>query len=299
MLTLHEMLFQRLVTSPTLADKMASFDGRAAIFHQQAPSADNPKWGKNPQYPRLDYNIDLLENPARNTAGTLMINAWCDLAHGATPEEVEYTLRDLLHATFAQTEEYAFCFAWVRSDAFEATAQKEETTRIIGVTLIFDIMACPSQYTMQPDPIRALNLWTKQVLPEATVIGENEIEGWLIPTRDRPVVYWRLTSQGVQRKHFAHTWLNITVEGHVYARSAADRLFNLTRINTAHALAGHIPMEDGSPLFLRDFSVKPHFNYLAQGQIQASGNFGVLQPWYYSEPDPKLNNAITELRPNG
>ena len=295
-MNLHEMIFQRLLESQELAGLMAQFDGRAAVFHQHPPSSDNSKWGK-PQYPRLDFNIDLMENPARNTAGTLMLNVWCDAEHGAEPETIEYRLRDLLHATFAQTDDYAYCFAWVRSDGFEAATEKDRSDRTIGVTLIFDIMACPSQYTMTPDPIRALNLWTKEILPQATVIGEDEIDGWLVPSRERPVVYWRLTGQGTQRKHFTHTWLNIAVEGHVYARSAADRLYNLSRLNTAHALAGHIPMEDGSPLFLKEFVCKPHFNYLAQGQIQASGHFGLLQPWYYEQPDPKLNHANTELRP--
>ena len=69
----------------------------------------------------------------------------------------------------------------------------------------------------------------------------------------------------------------------MYARTAADRLFNLVKLNTAQALAGHIPMEDTSPLFLKDYSCKPHLNYLSQGQIQAQGRFGILQPQSHFE----------------
>ena len=159
------------------------------------------------------------------------------------------------------------------------------------MTVIFDIMACPCQYTMYPDPIKAMNIWTKTVLPNAVVLGEDEIDGWLVPTKDTPVIYWQLAAQGIQQKHFTHTWLDITIEGHVCARTAADRLYNLVRINSAAALAGHIPLEDSSPLFLRNYTCRPNFNYLSQGQIQTGGRFGLLQPWYGKQPDPKLNKA--------
>ena len=54
-------------------------------------------------------------------------------------------------------------------------------------------------------------------------------------------------------------------------------------------------MEDTSPLFLKDYTCKPHLNYLSQGQIQTGGRFGLLQPWYGQQPDPKLNHANTTL----
>lgn len=287
---LTEMVFQRLCESPALSELLADFGGRPAVFVHRAASPDSKKWGKQ-QYPRIDYTIDMQENPARNASGTLSLNIWCDAEYGAEPEDLEYRVRDLLHATFAQTDDYPYCFAWVRSDAFEVRNEKEQTARTVGVTLLFDIMACPCQYTMYPDPIKAMNLWTKGILPDAIVIGEDSIDGWLTPTREKPVIYWRLAAQGQQEKHLAYTWLNITLEGHIYARNAGDRLYNLTRLNTAAALAGHIPMEDSSPLSLKDFSCKPHLNYLAQGQIQTNGRFGLLQPWYQSPAGgPKLNH---------
>ena len=280
---LYEMLYQRLIGSEKLAGLLTKYKGKPAIFYQHAATADDPKWGENRQYPRIAYIVDMQENPARNASGVLSINTWCDMEYGSEPEDIDYTLRDLLHATFAQADDYPYCFAWVRSDAFEAKNEKEQTPRTIGITTIFDIMACPSQYTMCPDPIKAMNEWTKKVLPDAVVIGHDEIFGWVVPTKERPVVYWRLASVGIQQRHFTHTWLNASLEGHVYARTAADRLFNLVKLNTAQALAGHIPMEDTSPLFLKDYSCKPHLNYLSQGQIQAQGRFGILQPQSHFE----------------
>lgn len=291
---LYEMLYQRLMDSVTLSSLLAKYKGRPAIFYQRAATADDKDWGEK-QYPRIDYTVDMQENPSRNTSGLLLLHIWCNTGFGAEPEDIEYVVRDLLHSTFAKADDDTYCLAWVRSDAFDVKANEDETIQIVGVSLTFDIMACPCQYTTYPDPIKALNEWTKKLLPSAVVIGHDEFEGWIVPTKEQPVVYWRLTSQGVQRKHLTHTWLNISVEGHVYARNAADRLYNLVRLNTAHALAGHITMEDMSPLFLKSFVCKPHLNYIAQGQIQASGHFGVLQEWYGKKPDPILANANTDF----
>lgn len=284
------MIYQRMLKSESLASKLAQYDGRPAIFYQRAASADDLKWGRI-QYPRISYFVDTQENPARNTSGILNINVWCDVVSGAEPEDIEPILIELFHAAFAQADENLYCFAWSRSDAFEVKNQQDQSVQTIGVSVAFDIMACPCQYSMNPDPIQAMNLWTKTVLPNAIVIGEDEIEGWLEPTREKPVIYWRITSQGIQRRHFAYTWLNIGIEGHVYAKDAADRLYNLRILNTAAALIAHVTMEDGSPLFLTKYSFQPHMAYLTQGQIKINGYFGLLQPWYGKQPDPKLNRV--------
>lgn len=291
---LDKMIYHRLRDDDILSGLTAQYNGGAAVFYQRPPSAENKKWGSNIQYPRIDYTLDLLENPARNTSGVLTINVWCDTQVGAEPEDIEHRLRELLHATFAQADDYTYCFAWVRSDAFEIKA-KEETVRTIGVTVLFDVVACPCQYTMHPDPIKGLNAWTREVLPDAVIIGENSIDGWFEPTREHPAVYWRLTAQGKARQHFTHTWLDITVEGHVYCKNAADRLYNLVQLNTAYALAQHITLEDTSPMFLTSFVMQPHLNYITSGQIRATGNFGLLQPWYGKPPDERLTTPIADI----
>lgn len=275
---LYQMIYHRLRDDEVLKGLTAKYNGGAAIFYQRPASAESVRWQSSIQYPRIDYTLDLVENPARGTSGVLTINVWCDTQVGAEPEDIGVRLRELLHATFACADDFTYCFAWVRSDAFEIKTQREETARTIGLTVIFDVTACPCQYTMYPDPIRGLNAWTRSVLPNAVIIGDDEIDEWLVPTRDRPAIYWRLTAQSKAKQTFACTWLNISAECHVYCRDAADRLYNLIQLNTAHALIGHITLEDSSPLFLRSFSVQPHMNYITTGQIKVAGNFGILQP---------------------
>lgn len=295
---LSEMIYSRLRNDEELTRLTATYNGGAAVFYQRPASAENGKWSSPIQFPRIEYTLDLIENPARNTSGVLTVNVWCDTQVGAEPEVIDSRLRALLHATFAQADDYAYVFAWVRSDAFQIKSQQEETVRTIGVTMLFDVVACPSQYTMYPDPIKGLNAWTKTVLPNAVVIGEDSIDGWLAPTRAKPIIYWRLTAQGKAEQHFTHTWLDISVECHVYCVDAADRLYNLVQLNTAHALAGHIPLEDTSPLFLKTFVMQPHLNYITTGQIRASGRFGLLQPWYGKHPEHPLQpNIDVNIKP--
>lgn len=285
---LHEMIYARLVTDEALSGLLARYDDRAAVFYQRAATADDPKWNAQAvdadgaavvvQYPRINYMVDLQENPERNASGSLTLNVWCDTQYGVEPEVIEERLRTLLHAAFVQTDDWPYCLAWFRSDAFEIKSQSDETVRTYGVTVMFDLMACPCEYTMDPDPIKGLNRWTKEILPDAVVIGEDDFEGWLVPTREKPVIYWRLSELDIRRQTFTLTWLNLSCEGHVYGVSAADRLVNLTKLQNAAALAHHVALEDTSPLFLESFDIQPRMNYTAVGQIRVRGWFGLNQP---------------------
>ena len=300
---LYEMIYSRLVSDTPLGELLASYNNRPAVFYQRPATADDNKWDKRIingqdfeiQYPRINYFVDLQENPSRNTGGTLTVHVFCDAMYGAEPEEIDARLKELLHITFAQTDDYLYCLSWLRSDAFEVKSKDEETIRTYGVTVIFDLVACPSQLTLKPDPIKGMNEWTKTILQNSFVVGMDAVDtedGWLVPTRERPVIYWRITAQGKAKQTFVCTWLDITIEGHVYCRNAADRLYNLIQINTAYALAHHIPLEDGSPLFLKSFNVQPHMNYTTTGQIRAVGNFGLLQPWYGKPPQNPIHPIV-------
>lgn len=275
---LQEMIYDRLRSDEDIEEMTATFDGGAAVFYQMAAPQDDSRWGSAIQYPRIDYLLDMMDNPARNANGILTINVWCDTQLGVEPEEIESRIKALLHASFAQADDYPYCFSWVRSDAFEIKKQQEETVRVIGVTVSFDVIACPKQETAYPDPIKALNDWTKEILPDATVICKDTIEGWLTPTSEKPAVYWQVVSEDIKEQHFAYTWLNFVAEGHVYAPTADDRLHTMAILKTAASLIGHVEMEDGSPLLQKNFESKPQLNYPKVGQLKFEGSFGILQP---------------------
>ena len=295
---IYEMVYQRLRDDETLAGMLAVYNGYPAVFYQRAAPAADKGWESPVQYPRVDYIIDMMENPARNASGTLSVNACCDTQIGAEPEDIEKRLKELLHVAFANTEDYVYVFGWARSDAFEIKKEAEETARTIGVTVTFDIIACPTQYTLYPDPVKAVNQWTKKVIPDAFVIGEDTAvteDGWIVPTKEAPVIYWQIIQQTVTEQHFAYSWLGIVLDGHVYAQSSADRLYNLTKLNAEASLIGHMEMEDGSPLLIRGYKHQPHMDYLKTGQIQINGMFGVLTRDYPGSPSDMAKPKIDTI----
>jgi len=286
-----EMIMQRLSHDTELAAILATFNGFPAVFSMRAPPPERPEWKDKIQYPRLDFTLDYQGDPARQTSGRLTINIWSDAEIGIAPEVIDLRLRRILHASFAQADDYPYCLAWMRSDAFEGNDE-----RTIGITVTFDMVAFPPQLTFSPDPIKAMNDWTKEVIHDAIVIGKDSFDGWYTPSKEKPVVFWRLASQSVHEKRIhVETWFNVTIEGHVYAINAADRLYILSAVNTAAGLAHHVTMEDKSPLFIRDISIRPHLSFLAPGQILINGRFGVLQPKYANPPDqPPLKPVLKD-----
>ena len=293
---LDQMLYERLTTDAGPSALLARYDNRPAVFYQQAAPANDKKWGAK-QYPRIDYTIGLQEDPARNTSGILTIHVWCDFENPIDPETIEMQLRKSLHAVFVRAKDDTYCIAWLRSDAWQVRNQKDESLETTCITLTFDLIAFPGQATTTPDPIKALNEWTKALLPQATVIGLDAFYGWIEPSRDRPVVYWRIASQGMHQQKHAMTWMDAMIEGHVYARNAPDRLAVLSRINATASQINHVPMEDGSPLFLYSLTMMPQTNYLRQGQIVARARYGILRDWYANPaPEPKLRNISTTVK---
>lgn len=292
---LDAMVYQRLIGDPGLASLLTTHDGKPAIFYQQAPHSEHKGWAEK-QYPRIDYTINMMEDPARNTSGILTTHVWCDATSEAEPETIEIRLRQLLHAVFARPDDTPYCIAWVRSDAWRIGNKDETTEETFGTTLTFDLIAFPPQTTTSPDPIDAINAWTKALLPDATVIGLDDFEGWLEPTKDTPVIYWRNVQHSVHQQKHVMTWLNVTLEGHVFARSAQDRLAVLVQIETAAAMANHITMDDSSPMFIMQITMMQQMNYIRQGQIVARARYGILQDWYKNPPaGPKLNDINLSL----
>lgn len=298
---LNKMVYQRAVESTALSELLATYANKPAVFYQSAAPADDPNWG-DVQYPRIDYIVDMQENPARNTSGILLMNIWCDSEHGCGPEAVESVVRGLFHCVFAQADDYPYCFGWNRSDVFDGKTDDDRTIHTFGITVVFDIIAYPEQLTTYPDPIHAMNEWTHSVLPDSKVIGRDSFTGWFEPTRTAPAVYWRLAAQDFKEKHFTHTWLEVQIEGYVYAKNSGDRLHNLGKLNQAAALLGHVPMEDTSPLFMREFDCRPHMNYLTSGQIKVTANFGIMQPLSHLRGSgytgEGLGNVSTEFSDN-
>jgi len=287
------MIFNRLTNDAGLAELLTVFGDRPAVFFQRVQPPDSKKW-TGEQFPRIAYWIDYQGDAARQTSGRLTIEVYCDVNFGAEPETIDARLRGLLHTSFAFADDYPYCFSWFRSDPIEMTGNGADDIRTIGTFMQFDIIAFPAQITSCPDPIKGLNEWAKTLLPDAVIIGVDTPGSWHIPTRERPAVYWRLAGQSLQEQRFMHSWLDVSIEGHVYAPKADDRLAVISQIQRSASMTHHVRLEDDSPLFMREVITRPHLNAMAPGQILINGRFGVLKP--QPESGPLLNmNLIARV----
>lgn len=277
-MTLEELLYGKITNDAAMQDKLAKFRGRPALFERLAPNDKDPGWGGKAEYPRIDYVVDRSEDPERKTEGTVAFNIWCLTTSAFGPEEVERRLRELVDgAVFHPSDSAVTAVKWSRTDPFES-----EDALAIGLTVTFDLLAFPSQLTTSPDPVAAMNEWTKTVFPDLQV----DPESWA-PTDQIPAVYWRLAGFQVTDQHAAVDWLNATVAGHVLAPTPAGRLPWLKRIVEHLARTRRITMDDGSPMLLLNIAADSLADQFRAGQLRVTARYGVLVPSPAVQP---LNN---------
>ncbi len=271
-MTLEQLIYEKLTSDAVLAGRLAVFAGRPALFERQAPADADPGWA-GPQYPRIDYGVDRAEEPERRVEGRAAFNVWCLTDSQAMPEDVERRLRELLDgAVFHPADEPVTALRWSRSDGFES-ARGEHDELVLGVSVLFDLLAFPSQATFSPDPVAALNAWTETALPELQV----DPTAWA-PTDANPAVYWRVVSLEVRERTAAVAWVQVAAAGHVLAPTPAGRLPWIRRLCERLATDGRTALDDGSPLLFCAVAADGHADPLRTGQVRLTARFGVLQP---------------------
>lgn len=286
-MTLEDLIYTRLTARATLTEKLARFGDAPAVFYQAAPGDQADGWKSKKQYPRVDYIVDMQANPERQTSGLMTLNIWCNEA-GVPPEEIEPEVRDALCDVFMQpTEQPPYCLAWIRSDSFEVSGNTAKDTQIIGITVLFDVLAFPSQETTDPDPVLAMNQFVKKWEPQAVVIGTDAISDFYTAETGRPAFYFRLASMEVARETNTVVWMNASIAGHIFAPTTAARLQWLKYLVDTLAAMGEVTMLDTSPMFLKSIKSDSAIDYLTIGQLQLGVQFGILRR-------PKYAHTLTE-----
>lgn len=277
-MALDDMIYARMRDSTDLAPMLARFDNRPAVFYQHAPERSNGAWGAS-QYPRVDFVVDMRDEPLHNSAGTLEISVWSATQNEHGPEQIERVIRELLHATFAKPVDGSlYCIAWARSSAFEGTRNDDEREGpIIGCMMQFSVKALPVQEIFSPDPITAISAWLKAKRPGYTVIGADDIAGWLAPSAEAPVVYWNMTNVSVERETNCCVWYRCALVGHVLAPTATQRFAVSCMVMDDLAMESRILMSDGSPMMISDSMASAEADSLDDGQLTMSARFGVLR----------------------
>ena len=283
---IEDLIYTALMDAEDIADVVAGFDGEPAIFYQQAPNDMEEHWDGE-QYPRIDYTVDWQFNPERQVAGTLIVNVWCLNNQPIAPDEIEGYVKACLKDLFLTKDGETYSTAWNRSDAFEAGGGNEPLT--VGTTITFDILAYPVQYTTIPDPIEGQNLWIKQLLPDAMVIGVDDMPELFRPTKEEPVIYCRLIGDiSNMRNSYAVAWMVVTIGIHVFSTDATARQLVCREIINALSLEGEVLLTDDSPMIIQKTAITMASDPLRTGQIAITGQYGVLRK---ERPERVLQNV--------
>lgn len=275
-MTLEDLLYTRLTGPEGPADMLAKYNGKPAVFYQTAPEDTADGWGRKPQYPRLDFIVDMQANPERHTSGVMTLNLWCSET-GEPPESIEPTIRECLRDIFLKPDEGPpFSLAWVRSDAFDTDSREKLDTLITGVTMTFDLFAFPRQETTDPDPVLAINEFVKAWAPTSIVIGKDDMRAIEKADAQRPFFYFRLATLQSAQETNTVAWMEGTLAGHIYAPEEA-RLAWLKALVDALAIRGEVTMLDTSPMFLRSIKADSAADALTTGQLRLNIRFGLLR----------------------
>jgi hypothetical protein len=281
-MTLEDLIYNRLIASKSLTDKLARFEDVPAIFYQAAPGDQNEGWKGKKQYPRIDFVVDMQANPERQSSGLMTMNIWCNEA-GISPEEIEPEVRSALCDVFMQPAgQPPYCLAWARSDSFEMSSNTLKGSHVIGITILFDVLAFPCQETTDPDPIMAMNEFVKEWEPAAVLIGRDKLPDYFTADENKPAFYFRLATLEMAQETNTVIWMNGSIAGHIIAPTAEARLQWLKYLVDTLASQGEVTMLDTSPMFIRSIKADSAANYLLTGQLRINVQFGILRRPKYS-----------------
>lgn len=293
------LIYLYLAQDTQIASLLTTYHDEPAVFYQKSPNDEDDEWQK-PCYPRIDYNVDKTADTERKTAGVLTVNIWvtaeCVTATGMDPDkEIEERLKELLDGCFFSDEAGTICTVWNSTEAFSVTAsqknQEVSPVDVFGIEITFDLMEFLPQNTTEPDPIVGCNNWIKQKFPEARAIEHDQLPPVWKPTDTEPAVYWRFEGTEVTQESYTIIWYTGRFALHVIAETIPERNKWTKAISEALQLDGEILLEDGAPMFIKRCTIRHDSDPLRAGQINISGEYGVLAQQRKEKAAIRLNHA--------
>lgn len=273
---LEELIYKRFIGSKDLVGKLATFRGMPAVFSPEPPDTNQEGWGSAAQYPKVIYSFDLQANSERNSAGALSVSLLCQNTTDITPEAIEPLIRDCLRDVVLQPEDgVRYCFAWARTDAFTVEEKTENIT--VGSEIRFDILEYPSQETSDPDPVMAANRYIKRMYPKSLVMGYDRMEEMTEASGNTPVIYCRVSNIEKGRETNTVAWMDGNIAIHILCPDSGVRTKMVADIANQMSLDGEIIMLDHSPMYVKRLRADYRSDYLKEGQIFATVQYGLLR----------------------
>ena len=143
--------------------------------------------------------------------------------------------------------------------------------------------------TYDPDPVAALQNWTAETWSEV----QTNPATWT-PADTTPGIYWRMVRLTPTEITAAVNWMEVQINGHILAPSAAVRLSWVRKVTEELAKQRRLKMTDDGPLELLRVTADSEADPMHRGQIQLTARFGVLSPiaWYDARYET-LKRAVT------
>lgn len=286
-----EVKIYEYLISTNIAEHLTQYMGAPAIFLQEAPADTDSGWKKGNQYGRLVFGIDYTDSPDRAKSA----NMWVDIYQtkkGVAPEELAPVVMDLLDNRFFSDGVETIALSWQNTGSFQET---KSDTQINGVTINFSVQYFPLQLTTTPDPIVAMNQWTKDNLIGALVIGADEQPDSWTPS-ETPTIYWRLANLGggtLYPDTYHSTRHTATISGHIMIADMTTRQQVCKHIVDVLGATEVVIMDDSSPMFILRITYNSSSDAMRSGQISVTAEYGVLRKYAEAIPLNIINKEMT------
>ena len=278
---IESLLYQHLQQNREYLSGLAVYRGNIAVFNQESPDDMDDGW-EGTQYGRIVYAVDLSDDPERQISGTLSADVYCENGK-QFPEDFEPIVRSLIDGYFFTTDEETIAAQWIASNYFT-----EAGSKVVGVTITFDLLAFPNQETgVEMDPIPLLNQWTSDILStilnrQINVINYNETGKVWKPTDESPAIYWRVVSINQCSyipETFHCTWQTATIQCNIIAESKEVMMMIARWIDNTLSMQKRLIYDDNSPLMIDSISISATSDPLNTGQLTLTGTYGVLRKY--------------------
>lgn len=271
---IEQALYEHLIDKNDLHRYLAQYNGRHAIFNQEAPSDKDEGWGRGSQYGRIVFAVDLQGDPERCMGGTLAVDIMCK-ENEQYPEEIEPLVRNLIHGWFFSSGTFTVAAQWKNSSYFT-----EPTDQVTGCTISFDLLGFPILTTIAPDVIERVNKWCAE-FENLHVINYDELPAtaWK-PTGDESAVYWRLMQETPANwipDTYSTIWRTATIKGHIFSRDNATAAIVARELTVRLHAAKRLFKDGEAPIMVNrrntaDYGADP----LRTGQVTVEATYGVV-----------------------
>lgn len=256
-------------------DGLTKYSDVPAVFNTKAPDDMDENWNEETQFPRIVFDLNMQADPERKISGQLMVDVMCeDKADSISVEEIEKSVKDYVDGCFFSTPDFTISAQWASSNPFE-----QNDDDVIGTTVVFDVMAYPSQVTESPDPVAATNLWLKTMYQDAYVIGRDTLPQTWKPTDEAPAIYcslFRIGESSRMKSTSGVDWIGAELHVNIMAPSESVRATISKQIIQLLSHATRIILGDGSPMLIDKLTANMAADPLRTGQVIVNTTYGVL-----------------------